>query len=385
MTINFFRIFLGSILPMVLLTQGIFTPQAFAQPSPALESLAQNNGADTETAPSSALAPTGVPSPSDKIDWKICNETSFVLRLANATLREGTVKAKGWRSVQPGQCLTEKVVRSAPRLLYGESLSFHRGGIREWKGNIPLCVKEEDFLSEATQNCERDGLETRKYLAIKPGEKSTTLIEPADYGDKAETAGVQRLLRDAGYKITSIDGLAGRGTSRSIDEFVKTEGLNKKPQGQALIAALAKAAARSINNTGLEICNKGTTRIYSAIGMQQNGNWTSKGWWAIDPDQCVRPITASLEGLDAHYYALKEAASTEDSEKAEDLRLRSVATIPAQFCIAESQFSALGREYCFEGGYSVANFRPLPTDKTGKSIALTDEDFAAPAPEGLRR
>lgn len=386
MTASFFRTFLFIIVPIIGLTHVSLIPQAYAKKTASLERPAQNEGANSESAPSSSLAPTGVLSPNEKIDWNICNETSFMLRLANATLRDGTVKAKGWQTVQPGQCLTEKVERSAPRLLYAESLSFHRGGIREWKGNIPLCVKEEeDFLSEATQDCKRDGLLSRKYLAVKPGEKTTTLIEPADYGDKAEIAGTQRLLRDAGYKITTIDGLAGRGTSRSIDAFVKAEELDKEPQGQALIAALVKAAARSTNNIGLEMCNKGTTRIYSAVGMQQNGNWTSKGWWAIDPDQCVRPITTSLEDLNAHYYALKEAPPTEDGEKPEDLRLRSVATIPAQFCIAESQFSALGREYCFEGGYSVANFRPLPTDKNGKSVTLTDEDFATPAPEGLRR
>lgn len=346
---------------------------------------AQQSNASESEARSSALKAGALINPSDTTLWSICNETSFMLRVANATLREGNVKAKGWQEIQPGQCLEEKVVRNAPRLLYAESLKLHRGGIREWKGNIPLCVAEEDFVSDATQDCEKAGLQTRKYFAVKPGEQSTTLIEPADFGDKAQIAGTQRLLRDTGYRITSIDGLPGRRTSRSIEDFIKAEKLETEPEGEDLIEALAEVATATKNKVGFEVCNQGTTRIYSAIGLQQNGNWTSKGWWAIDPEQCVRPITMPLKDIEAHYYALKEAPSTDADEKSEDLRLRSVATVPAQFCIAEAQFSALGRDYCFEGGYSVANFRPLPTDRDGTSVTLTDADFAPPAPQGLRR
>lgn len=372
---RFFRVFLFFSLLSVLLTFFAGLQTASAQASSASEG---------EKAPSN-LKPSALLNPTDKTVWSICNETSFMLRLANATLRDGSVKAKGWEEIQPGQCIKEQVVRNAPRLLYAESLKMHRGGIREWKGNIPLCVGDKDFLSSAKEDCKKEDLQSRNYFAVKPGEETTTLIEPADYGDKAQIAGIQRLLRDAGYKITTIDGLPGRRTSRSIKEFVKTEELENTPEGKALITRLVKAASKTLNTVGLELCNQSGTRIYSAVGMQKNGNWSSKGWWAIDPDQCVRPITLSLKGLDAHYYALKEAPPTKGKDKAEDLRLRSVATIPAQFCIAEAQFSALGRDYCFEGGYSVANFRPLPTDKDGTSVTLTDEDFAPPAPQGLRR
>ena len=365
--------FISSFLILGLILAGGHT--SFAQ---------QGSASDNETS-ISALKPSNIINPADKTAWSICNETSFMLRTASATLRGGSVKAKGWRQIQPGQCLDEEVVRNAPRLLYAESLKLHRGGIREWKGNIPLCVAEEDFIADANQDCDEDGFQTRKYLAVKPGEQTTTLIEPADYGENAQTAGTQRLLRDSGYAITSIDGLPGRRTSRSINEFIKAEGIKNNPEGKELIDILTKVAADSKNKVGLEICNQSDTRIYSAVALQQNGNWASKGWWALDPDQCVRPITLSLKDLEAHYYALKEAPAGDSEKKPEDLRLRSVATVPAQFCIAEAQFSALGREYCFEGGYSVANFRPLPTDRDGTSVTLTNEDFAPPAPQGLRR
>lgn len=360
---------------------------SFANPA-----IAQSSQTSDSATPS--LQPT-ILNPADVIDWNICNETSFILRLAHATLREGEVKARGWQNIQPAQCLTEKVIRGAPRFLFAESSSVHRGGIREWKGDIMLCAAEPDFESSATDNCRVKNYETRDYFAVKPDEDTTTLIEPSDFGDKALTAGTQRLLRDAGYKVTAIDGLPGRRTSRSLREFKKAEELEVMPEGAALLSALSEAAKKVVEEIGLKVCNESDTRIFSAIGLQEDGNWTSRGWWAVEPQSCTRPITRSLMGLDTHYYALKEPVTEENAVAPingadlaavqEDLRLRSVATIPAQFCIAESQFSALGREMCLEGGYGVANFRPLPNDKEGVTITLSNSDFAEPGPEGLRR
>ena len=127
------------------------------------------------------------------------------------------------------------------------------------------------------------------------------------------------------------------------------------------------------------------------------GAWTSQGWWQVGQGQCLRPYTHSIQGTEAHYYALQEGTSQpetteEQNASAEptsapmpDKHLRSVSAQPSQFCIAEAKFSALGREYCAEAGYSAANFRPLPTDKDGAKVILTDKDFIAPSPVGLRR
>lgn len=359
-----------------------YSTHAIAQTAPATEDTA-------------LLAQPEIINPADIIEWKICNETSFILRIANATLRDGEIKARGWQTFQPAECISENIARGAPRFLYAESSNIHRGGIREWKGDISLCAKDTDFESAATDNCRVKNFETRNYFAVKPDENTTTLIEPSDFGDKALVAGTQRLLRDAGYKVTAIDGLPGRRTTRSLREFQKAEEIETLPEGQELLKALTKAAERAIENIGLRICNESDTRIFSAVGMQEDGNWSSRGWWAVEPNSCTRPITRSLIGLDTHYYALKEPKAEENvttpingddlAAVQADLRLRSVATIPAQFCIAESQFSALGREMCLEGGYGVANFRPLPNDKDGVTITLTNTDFAEPGPEGLRR
>ena len=68
-----------------------------------------------------------------------------------------------------------------------------------------------------------------------------------------------------------------------------------------------------------------------------------------------------------------------------DKRLRTVATTPAQFCIAESKFDAHGNDMCTEQGYAVASFRPVPTEDKGVRIRLSDADFSEQTPGGLRR
>jgi len=317
-------------------------------------------------------------------NWDVCNETSYVLRFASAYIRDDRMQAAGWTTVQPGGCIDVITPKDSPRFLYAESLPIHRGGVREWKGAIELCAKEEDFTSDATDNCQLKNMDTRKYFAVKPSERQTAFIEPGDFGVNAEIAGLQRLLQDAGYKITRVDGLSGRRTLRTISSAKSDLELDKTATHQELISALIPKADEARNTIGLDICNDGTARIFTAIAIQQDGNWTSRGWWPIDVDQCVKSYDRSLVGTQAHIYALQEA-KTEAGEPAPDRRLRSEIVTPAPFCIAESRFSALGREKCLEQGYAAVDFRPVPDDVDVQIVRLTDADFVEGGGDGLRR
>lgn len=318
--------------------------------------------------------------------WEVCNETSFIIRLANAVIRNGNMTPKGWDRVKPGQCLPLNAPEGSPRYIFAESSPVHQGGIREWAGKTPICVSENDFTADATKSCQLQNLKSRNYLAVNPAEQRTTLIEPDNFGSKADVAGLQRLLRDNGYKITRIDGLSGRRTSRYIREFKKKSNLPVSVSNNELMDVMADAAKKRQSDIGFEICNDSSATIWAAMATRENGAWQSRGWWTITKDACVRPFTTSLKGADAHFFALQENVIETDASKTfgPDKRLRSVATTPAQFCIAEAKFSALGREYCAESGYAVANFRPLPTDKDGATANLSDQDFATPNAVGLR-
>jgi len=317
-------------------------------------------------------------------NWDVCNETSYVLRFASGYIRSDRMQTAGWTTVQPGACVVIVTPKDSPRFLFAESLPIHRGGIREWKGTIELCATEEDFTSDATDNCQLKNMETRDYFAVKPSEVRTAFIEPSDFGDNAETAGLQRLLQDSGYKITRIDGLSGRRTLRTIASAKSDLELDKSASNQDLISALIPKAEDTRNTIGLDICNDGTSRMFGAIAIQQDGNWTSRGWWPIDVGTCVKPFDRSLIGTQAHIYALQEA-KTEDGDPQPDRRLRSEVVTPAPFCIAESRFAALGREKCLEQGYAAVDFRPLPADVDVQVIRLTDADFVEGGGDGLRR
>lgn len=333
---------------------------------------------------SAAAAQTETPNAVASNKWDVCNETSYVLRFASGYIRSDRMQAAGWTTVQPGACIDVVTPKDSPRFLFAESLPIHRGGVREWKGAIELCAKEEDFTSDATDNCALKNMDTRKYFAVKPSERQTAFIEPGDFGMNAEIAGLQRLLQDAGYKITRIDGLSGRRTLRTIASAKSDLELDKTASNQELISALIPKAQSALNTIGLDICNEGTARMFGAIAFQQDGNWTSRGWWPIEIGQCVKPYDRSLIGTQAHIYALQEA-KTEAGEPAPDRRLRSEVVTPAPFCIAESRFSALGREKCLEQGYAAVDFRPISSDVDVQIIRLTDADFSEGGGDGLRR
>lgn len=326
------------------------------------------------------------PQNSDYI-WDICNETSYVLRVAHALVEKGITRVEGWRDVNPGACLpTPYNDPDTPRFLYAESLPLHRGGIREWKGTTKLCAKDEDFTSEATDNCALLNMDERGYLAVKPSESRTSLIEPSDFGSKAQMAGIQRLLRDNGYKISKIDGLTGRRTSRSLSGFRKEAGIDKNIKGEELMEVLRTSASRAIRSVGIDMCNDSTAKIWGAVASREYGKWTSRGWWEIAVGDCTHIYTKALSGSEAHIYALQENIDPENPKAARpDKRLSTNGPKAAQFCIAESRFSALGREYCAEGGYVNANFRPVSTEEDGVKITLTDDDFSEASTAGLRR
>lgn len=327
------------------------------------------------------------PAPESVRAWEICNETSYIMRLATAYIREGRVSSRGWDKARPGECINKSVPLDSPRYIFAESDPVHQGGIREWAGNVPLCVSEKDFTADATKNCQLQNLNTRNYLIIDPNDPRTTFIEPNNYGKNAAIAGMQRLLKESDYKITRVDGLSGRRTLKTISTFKKDNDLDKDIDDNALIDVLAKTAAAKQAEVGLEVCNKSSGKIWTAVATRHDGDWRSRGWWTIEKDSCLRTLTETLQGTEAHYYALAEniIEGEEGTTIGPDKRLRSVAATPAQFCVAEAKFSALGREYCAETGYAVANFRPIPTDNDGIRVTLTDQDFAAPNPVGLRQ
>jgi len=84
--------------------------------------------------PLSALAQESNPSPvtsAPSAAWDICNETSYIMRVATAYIRSSTITPKGWDKARPGECITQTVPIGSPRYVFAESDSVHQGGIRD--------------------------------------------------------------------------------------------------------------------------------------------------------------------------------------------------------------------------------------------------------------
>ena len=312
----------------------------------------------------------------------ICNETSFIVEVALGWITdEREVAVEGWTRVRPGECVDAgpdiDPESADPLLFYARSTAAYLGGVREWGGQLDLCVGASDFAVEGITDCESLGLERRGFDILRDDHRlRTVLIEPADYGEDAQEAGTQRLLRDAGYDIRNIDGLEGRRTFRAISAFVQAEGLPRTPPRAELIDALEAAALRRNAEAGLIVCNDTEGRVAVALARQRDEVWEARGWWRLDAGGCARLIADHLADANAWIYA----------EQTGEVRGR-LQGGTERFCYSPSRFVAEGRDGCASRGYSAAQSRQIPDPEEGTSrISLTISDFriaAQPAlPEG---
>lgn len=306
------------------------------------------------------------------LDWPLCNETSFVLRVATVTLVGENLTPQGWMSLPPGECKIVTHPEKSPRYAFAESEIFHLGGIREWKGDIPFCITDSHFRADAAINCALQNFNTQLYFQVDPKELKTTFIEPDHYGQHTLIAGIQRLLKDIGYENIRIDGHMGRKTQRQIQKFLKQQG---KPGGlphTEIIASLIEVAKQQQDFVGLNICNHSSQKIWTAIAYKHKQQWLSKGWWPLSPQSCQRPFTDRLKNTNLYLYA------TQEQKEGADKVLRGNLEPSENFCITQAAFYAQGRSYCTDRGYTNGRFRAIVAKTDGVNIYLNDEDFINP-------
>jgi uncharacterized membrane protein len=314
--------------------------------------------------------------------WQVCNETSFILDIATAGVPEGKagqpVSVWGWTSLRPGKCQIVDVEKGTPRFVYARSAKLHQGGVREWKGRYEYCITDKNFTAKTDISCDVQNMTTKQFLQIIPTESRTAFVEPQDYGRLAETAGLQRLLGDNNYDIKRIDGRAGKRTNNTLRKFLKDNAFKTSISVDAQYQALREAALKARATVGVRFCNKTTTKMWTALAYNNNNVMESRGWWPVEAGDCVQPFTENLKDRDAHYYVRQETIAGNDKT------LKVVAKDAKPFCIGPSKFSALRHEFCQDQGYVSANFKPIPNDKLGVQINLTDADFNVAPITGLR-
>ncbi len=302
---------------------------------------------------------------------EVCNETSYVIEAAIAWRAPGGVTVQGWNKIRPGDCIATPPAAEVEQYLYARTTAAYPGGVREWRGVEPLCVGDDRFTIQSVADCEALAFQTRGFRRLTAAERRrATLVEPADFGERAQEAGIQRLLQAAGYDIRVVDGYEGRRTRREIAAFEAAAGREYGADRAALIDALEQAALARNAQAGLVLCNAASEALGFAVARRRANlevEWESRGWWRAAPGECVRAVAEAYEEGEVFVHARKIVGGTPAASEAG----------AETFCTNPARFLAEGRADCEARGYETDPFMPAPAPgETGRArLEFADSDF----------
>lgn len=298
-------------------------------------------------------------------DYKLCNATSYVLDATIAYETDEGWESQGWFQLLPGACdpvISGRIEREV-YFVYARSIDAHAGGTKYFSGSDRFCTAPGDFLIDGRNDCATRGFDSHDFTRVetRTGQDwTTTFSEPADYAlNRAEIAGVQRFLKDAGYDVNKIDGISGRRTTRAITAFQNS--INLRADGNitpGLYSALIENAEQRHAQTGLSICNTTDYLVWSAVGYESGDTFTSSGWIRIEPNRCEKAIKGALD--QRYYYTYAEAVDASGvvaRRNNDDLIWRGNHT----FCTKGTRFEIEGRDECGDRGFDETGFKRIDT------------------------
>ncbi|MGE3303686.1 MAG: DUF1036 domain-containing protein [Hyphomonadaceae bacterium] len=309
--------------------------------------------------------------------WSVCNQTSYVIEAATGRPEGKSVLVSGWLRLRPGEC---RLAANAPltrgvHYLFARTSSAHRGGRRQWGGASRLCVDPANsFAIENPPNCQTMGLEQRTFRDVRINKRDswrTSLAEAEPYSlATARSAGLQRLLADAGYDPATPAGRYDpRRMATAIAQFRAASGLSQSAREEQLIDALEAAARRRADSVGLTLCNRTASKLWSAIARRRGEGWESRGWWQLGPGGCARTID---DPLIQNVYFVEAVLESPQGE-------RLLAAGGESFCTSPSKFAILGREKCDDRMYDTGLFTPIsPQGREGMVVEFFERDFLSP-------
>jgi uncharacterized membrane protein len=287
---------------------------------------------------------------------------------------------RGWIPILPGEC---RQVAAAPltrgvHYLYGRTSSAHRGGLRQWGGDAILCVNtSSSFEGQNPSSCSQMGLVDRGFRRVNINTTQrwrTSFAEATPFTlGRARQQGLQRLLSDAGYETRGPTGLTDpRRLTAALDQFRADASLPANAPDDQLMRALETLARRRTDQFGLQLCNRTTRPIWTAIARRRGEGWESRGWWQVVSGDCAAVID---EPLLQGFYFVHAVMETPQGE-------RRLAERGDPFCISQSKFAIIGRERCEQRFYDTGLFTVVRTDgKSGLMLDFSEGDFLPPGVE----
>jgi len=318
----------------------------------------------------SLLAVLGLTAPA-RADLQFCNKTSYVLDLALGLEQQAAAATRGWFRVDPGACRT--VLQGTPDAervyVHARALSAYGPSPLPQAGHADFCVADGNFIIAAAKACpSRGGQRLVRFSQIKPSETEQGLTaylgEEADYDPaQARLAGVQRLLVIAGYDATPVDGLEGKKTSAALDQFLRDRKLSPEATTGPMFFEALLDAVKEADGLGFSWCNETPFAVMAAIGIDEKGVVTTRGWYRVDAGKCVKP---ELPAKPARLYSFAEAIDKDGQALKRGDRTLAWGG-PTQLCTGEVRFEIGEQKNCAAQGLTAAGFAVI--DMAGKQGA----------------
>ena len=317
---------------------------------------------------------------SARAEYTFCNKSSYALSASLGYVDEGRLVTRGWWRLRAGECkrvLSDRV-RAGRYFVYAEAVPGHRGPLRTWSGETPLCVQNDSLFTLRDQDvCTEDPRRQRDFFAVDIAE-GTDGTYTTDFVDEnnftvfsAEVAGVQRLLADVGYDVGQVDGSLGATTKAALRQYRRQKGLGDSGiVNDTVIDALIADANGRDAQTGFFFCNATMLPVWAAFAQpeatEEEESYRSSGWWRLGSQECAKVRRGTLTD-DAYYvYGVMEAEG----------RSLPLAGGDTEFCVATVQFDASSDTACGEAGYEAASFRRVETDgEAAWTFQFTPEQF----------
>lgn len=303
-----------------------------------------------------ALAGVMALAPPAQAALTLCNRTSYILYAATSAVQSPRSETSGWTRIAPGDCqLTRKEPLTAETyLVHARSSIAHSGPSRAWGGTVPVCVKDGSFTlrrGTAQTDCATDYF-TLPFAPVNNRGKSAWVMhfdeKPGMNMTEAQLAGVKRLLKDNGYKITRINGRPDKATGAALTDFRKRMQFTDKDGNTELFNALEHEARKTVAPAGYTVCNEAKDQLLVALAQNDGGKAVSRGWWTVDPGACAKAITTPLSNEAVFLLAQRKAGG-------------SLVTGPQRFCVAQAAFEISGAENCATRGLAEAGFARTQT------------------------
>lgn len=312
--------------------------------------------------------------------YSLCNKTSYVLSAAIAHVDGDRLATRGWWRLRAGQCKVVLAEETTPGryFVYAEAIPGHRGPLRTWSGDTPLCVENEGFFQLRSQEvCRNDPSSQRRFFTVDvdaeaKGDYQTDFVEARTYTVlSAKFAGAQRLMRDLGASNGAVDGVLGRQTERDLSAYRKKHGLGSGITiDNKLIDHMVERVNAAEAKLGFFFCNRTNAAVWTAIAEPKAEEYASRGWWLLEEGACTKVIKGELSSDHYYVYGVIETEAGELHLHGGDKSL----------CVNTVKFDSTNASTCTKQDSDQAIFRRVDVGGAASETFAFEVDMFSPAP-----